>query len=464
MLIRNVTVVEPRDGRSTPGQDVLVEDGHITAVGPQQGDSTPGSVDGAGQYLVPGFNDMHAHPLAMKDPAASLNLMLAFGVTGFRQMSGSAALLRRRAGGVLLPADSPRLLATPGAIMTPLNAATPEAATAAVTEQKDQGADFIKAGLMSPEAFYAAQREAARLGIPILGHLPGGVDVYRACGEGMASIEHLGPGAGLLSCCTAGQDDAPGPTASVPRLRLPPARLPFVETIFEAVLRRIVLNPVNLLRQPDVDGLELACTAFDEQAAGRLAQRLAAAGTWQVPTLIRSKTNYTCDDPAFPADPNLRYVAPATRKSWAKATSRFSQFPAASRQTFRLVYATMLRLARLLDEAGVPMLAGSDACGAAWEVPGASLHQEFDELARTGLTPLRILQMTTSDAARFLGAGDFGSVRAGQRADLVLLDADPLESAGNLHRVRAVVRDGRLYDRGALDKLKDSVASGRPVR
>jgi imidazolonepropionase-like amidohydrolase len=121
-------------------------------------------------------------------------------------------------------------------------------------------------------------------------------------------------------------------------------------------------------------------------------------------------------------------------------------------------------VACLLDAAGDKMLAGSDSGGAAWEVPGIALHQEFDELAQAGLPPLRILQMTTWDAAEFLGAaGVMGAVEAGQHADLVLLDANPVESAGHLHHIAGVVRGGRYYGPADLDAIKDRIAASQSV-
>jgi hypothetical protein len=269
----------------------------------------------------------------------------------------------------------------------------------------------------------------------------------------MRSIEHLGPGAELLACCSA-EPHQPDPAAAFTP-KLPSSRFPFVETIFEIVLQRVVLNPITMSKQPAVDELARACAAFDEDAAGRLGQRLAADGTWQVPTLIRSRTIYRCDDEAWRADPNLAYVPPATLRSWEKVTRKFAKFPERSRETFGDVFDAMLRLAKVFDGAGVRMLAGSDSSGAAWEVPGAALHQEFDELARAGLSPLRVLQMTTSDAADFLGAtADMGSVNEGRFADLVLLDADPLATVEHLHGVAGVVRDGRYYDRAQLDRIR----------
>jgi imidazolonepropionase-like amidohydrolase len=97
------------------------------------------------------------------------------------------------------------------------------------------------------------------------------------------------------------------------------------------------------------------------------------------------------------------------------------------------------------------MLAGSDACGAVWEIPGYALHQEFDLLAEAGLAPLRILQMTTLN-------------EVGKNADLVLLGANPVEDAAHLHDVAGVVRAGRYYSAAELDGIKRHVAASKSVQ
>ncbi len=471
LVIRGVTVVDPRDGSAQTGQDVHIAGDRIASVGPG-GDLPAGAqaVDGTGQFLVPGFNDMHAHmhshPLTGGDASGGFDLMLAHGVTGFRQMSGSARMLTERAAGTLVPAAGPRLLAMPGAVLSPLNAGTPAAAMAAVREQHEAGADFIKAALVTPEVFYQAQQECQRLGITILGHLPAGIDVPRASGEGVRSVEHLGPGVTLLACCSADQEKVRQEVidAARPGQKLPPARLPFMEAVFDRVLRKIVINPVNISRPEDIAVLEHAAATFDDSEAAALAARFVRDGTWQVPTLIRERTTQLCDDPVYRNDPALRYVAPSMLRDWSKAAAKYRRFPAESRNAFRTVYAVLLILTRLLDEAGVKMLAGSDSGGAIWEIPGQALHQEFDELSRAGLSPLRVLQMTTWNAAEFLDRTDvMGTVAAGKYADLVLLDANPLESAGHLHRISGVVRGGRYFGQTELEAVKEKVAAARSV-
>jgi len=138
------------------------------------------------------------------------------------------------------------------------------------------------------------------------------------------------------------------------------------------------------------------------------------------------------------------------------------QRPPEERATFRAVYELQLRLTKLFDESGVPMRAGSDMTGAAWEILGLSLHQEFDELGKAGLSPLQILQMTTVNGAEFLGkTANLGAVEVGKIADLVLLDANPIERVAHLHAIAGVVWAGRYYTSTDLETVKNSIATSR---
>ncbi|HEX4090887.1 MAG TPA: amidohydrolase family protein [Trebonia sp.] len=473
LTLRNVTIVDTGDGALAPGLDVRIADGVIAAITPTDpaadtaattGDAEV--VDGSGQYLIPGFLDMHAHPLNERHPAGGLELMLANGITGFRQMAGSPQMLTQRAAGTLpLPADSPAVLALPGSLLTPLNAGTIPAAVAAVGQQAAEGADFIKIALITPDVFFPAMAEARRLGLPVAGHLPAGIDVSRASRAGIRAIEHLGPGLTIIAGCSTDEVSLAEAIAGLPKLRLPSVKLPFMERILMRVLRTVVINPVNRSTPAEIEILQQAVDTFSEERAAELAGQFAEDGTWQVPTLIRLRTQYLCDAPEFSDDPDLRYMAGPTVRSWQSARGTFEKkFPPPSRATFRAAYDVLLRMTKIFNDGGVRMLAGSDAVGAAWEVPGPSLHREFDELARAGLPPLRILQLTTRDAAEFLGASDtLGSVGVGKRADLVLLGANPVADAAALHQVTGVVRAGRAYSATDLAALKDRVRTAHPA-
>ena len=129
------------------------------------------------------------------------------------------------------------------------------------------------------------------------------------------------------------------------------------------------------------------------------------------------------------------------------------------RSAYRNLYTTQLHLVRIFDEEGVKMMAGSDVGGSGWEIPGFALHQEFDQLAAAGLTPLRILQMTTINAAEFLGrTNTMGTVEPGKDADIVLLRADPLGDVANLHDIAGVARAGRYYSSETLATTMETIA------
>lgn len=469
LLLTDATIVDVADGSLRPGSSILIDGGRIVAVG--AGDLAPGDrvvrrVSAGGRFVVPGYNDMHAHSLNAEDPSGDLTLMLASGITGFRQMSGSDRLLDdRRESRLPLTRDMPALLVTPGALLTPLNASRADQVRSTVREQQARGADFIKAAFVSGPVLFAALDEGRKAGIPVVGHVPAGTSVVAAAERGMRAIEHLGPANGMLIACSS-QGDAilAGLRASTKIPTMPALRSHIVEKLAGWALEKRVINPAAADHEAGaIEPLKRALATFDPARCRVSMTRLRASGNWQVPTLIRLKTTYFADDPAFARDPNLRYMPPDTVSAWRDATARFAKtYPPADRAVLRQGYARSLRLVKLLDEARVPMLAGSDASGSGWEVPGFALHQEFDELARAGLTPLRILQMTTRDAATFLGrTASMGGIAPGQAADLVMLDGDPTISVANLHRIAGVVRAGYYHDRRDLDALRERVAAGK---
>ncbi len=455
-----VTIVDTKTGALTRESDMALAGGRIAAVtGASGADPNDGQrVELPGKFVVPGYVESHAHVLDVEDPSGAFDLMLVNGITGYRQMAGNNKLLRARREGTLpmLP-SAPTLLATPGAVLTPLNAGSPAAATATVREQHAAGADFIKVGLVGPEAFFAAQAASRDLAIPILGHLPPGVDVRRASSGAMRSIEHLGPGLAVLIACSTVEEELRAAVAERPTRSLP-FRVPFADRLVGPLLRRIITNPVLMTRPEDRRLLRRAVETFDEDRARALAEQFVADGTWHCPTLVRERTTQLSDDPGYRSDPHLRYVAPAMRKSWDAASAKFDTLPAEDKAVHRECYQVQLALLRILADGGVKILAGSDAGGAVWEVPGYAFHQELDELGAAGLSPLRVLQTATLDAAEFFGAtGSMGTVEVGKNADLVVLDADPVASVAALHQIAGVVRQGRWYPAGELRSIAERV-------
>lgn len=460
LVLTNVTAVDTESGKLTPDATVTLAAGKIASV--QVG--TPASsaatiIDARGKYLVPGFLDMHVHSMQDPHPPDSLAMLLAHGVTGIRQMAGAPELLERRSRGMLdFGQDTPECLAMPGSLLTFANCPTPEAGVNEVRRQKDQGADFIKSIVVSPKTFFATLAEAKRLGLAYGGHLSPGVDVIEASKAGLDFVEHLGPTELQLIKCSKAELII----RLIMRLKPPPVP-PLTPADLQGMVGKILIaNPVLFRLNMDpqaIDKTARLVSSFQPDKALKLAAACAKNHTWQCPTLIRNETMQFGDEPRFTESPDLRYIPTAVRQLWTEVARQYAEkLTPTAKDTMKRLMDLSLRLVKMFNDNGVEMLAGSD-CGGGWVIPGISLHQEFDLLAQAGLSPLRALQMTTINGARFLKReATMGTVAAGKEANLVLLDANPIDSVQNLHRIHAVIRDGRFYSADALTQLKERVA------
>jgi hypothetical protein len=459
LVLNGVTIVDTHSGKLTQGMAIVIDGGKITRIARAKDVTASGaaqSVDAQGKFAVPGYLDMHAHPLYSSDETGSLTLMLANGITGYRQMSGTPEQLENRRQGKYAPsADTPELLVTPGTILTHFNAGSPEAAVAEVRKQKAEGADFIKVIDVDPPTFFAALKESKRLGLPFVGHLPPTVDVAQASRAGMHSIEHLGPRDSILLGCSTDEAALRLEIAQTP-VQAPPLPGPAMSALIE----RALANPIMVTRPAEFARYQRIIDTYSEAKCRKLAALFVAEDTWQAPTLIRLRTMEFGDDPQYRNDANLKYLPAATRQLWSELGQQFpSRVSPESRAILAKFFALQLKLVKLFEKSGVKMMAGDDL-GGIWVVPGFGLHQEFDLLAQAGLTPLEILQMTTLNGAKFLHREKtMGSVARGKVADLVLLDANPIADVGNLHRINAVVRRGTYYSTAALTEMKDRTAA-----
>ena len=461
LVLDSITVVDTRTGKITPNLRVVLRNAKIQRILPSGAsvEDAPEVVDCSGKFLVPGFLDMHTHVLQEEhEPELSSALMLAYGITGIRQLAGTTEMLRARKAGTLTTGEhAPDLLSLCGEILLPLNAPTPDAGVQEVQRQKAEGADFIKTIFVSPKVFFATLAEAKRQGLAYDGHLSPGVDVRKASIEGMTVIEHLGPTELQLIACSTRE------WIISLILKLKPPKPPNLSPEAMKVAGRILLaNPILGRLNADPGALKKTqglIDSFSEAKARNLGKTFATHGTWQCPTLIRNATMRLGDDPRYTESPDLRYVSTPTREFWSEVGRSFSsKMSPAARETLKQLGVLELRLTKIFAETGVKMLAGSDY-GGGWVVPGVSLHQEFDLLAEAGLSPLEILQTTTWNGAEFLQrTATMGSVDETKDANLVLLDANPLESVQNLHKIHAVVRAGRLYSRQDLAQIKEDVA------
>ncbi|HLM68680.1 MAG TPA: amidohydrolase family protein, partial [Longimicrobium sp.] len=190
----------------------------------------------------------------------------------------------------------------------------------------------------------------------------------------------------------------------------------------------------------------VSATDPDPAACRGLHTRMARNGTWLTPTLTQLRGMLAPD--ALVDDPRMRFVPPTLARRWREGVQPMTD-------DIRRIRVLQSRAVGIAHAAGVQLLAGTDASDEPFVFAGSTLHEEMELLVReAGLTPLQALRTATLNPARYLEAADsLGSVRAGRMADLVVLDANPLDDIRNTLRIHAVVANGRLIDAAERERL-----------
>jgi hypothetical protein len=324
--------------------------------------------------------------------------------------------------------------------------ATEAQARQAVDDAKQSGADFVKVLSFLPrEEYFAIVDEAKKQGIPFAGHVPLAITAEEASNAGQKSFEHL---FGILASTSTRSDDL--------------AQANRADLADEMVAQRPLFwgEHVKALRQVELD-------TYSPEKAAALFALFKKNGTWQVPTFTLLRSMAYTDDPAFVNDPRIKYMPQDLQRQWKPENSRYlfgprnpDDFAFAKKE-----FAKDLELVGAMQKAGVGILAGTDTSNP-FCMPGFSLHDELGLMVKAGLTPMQALQTATLNPARFLGTEkDYGTVEKGKIADLVLLDANPLEDIANTTKINAVVYGGTLFPRPELDHMLADVQAkaSRPL-
>jgi imidazolonepropionase-like amidohydrolase len=446
LAIAHVTLIDGTGATPLADMTVFVSDERIAAIGPSRSVFIPRStrtLDATGKFLMPGLVDMHAHLTGASEPSGSrefiLPLLLANGITTVRDMGGdldSLLELRREIESGKLQAPriffaGPYLDGSPPFFQPSLVVTNATEAADDVHSLISHGADFIKVqSNLRRDAYFAIADVCRREHITFVGHVPDRVSAAEASDAGQKSIEHL---TGILRACSSEEPSL---------MRKQFAAGPQKATIGQSLNRELAWQ------------IELLQTYSDEQAAALIA-KFHRNQTWQVPTLILLRND------AFPTpendpsrDPRRRYIPLQVLANWENGTKDRDKGATAEEFALRsrLMQAS-LRIVGKMNAAGVAIMAGTDTT-APYVFPGSSLHEELALLVQAGLTPMQALQTATIRPAEFLGKLETqGTIQEGKIADLLLLDASPLEDIHNTEKIRAVVLRGKLLDRNVLDEL-----------
>jgi imidazolonepropionase-like amidohydrolase len=444
----HVSVVDPGGSATLPDRTVVVTGDRISEIGSTaQVRIPPGArvFDATGKYLIPGLWDMHAHIFTHRGDAF-FPLYAVAGVTAVRDMHTVVPMAqieehrKRLATGTLI---GPRLIAVAGPLIAgPAGGGrfppecvvgTPDEARAAVVARKRMGVDFIKPhGGLSRELLLAIADEAKRQGLPVAGHAPGPPE--EASDAGLRSIEH---NTGVLM-----SSDPRAPELRKQNAAATPE--PGVGFVIQNLRRR-------------------AKATFDEQTAQPLFAKFRANDTWLVPTLVQGLVWHYLADGTVPYPDWMRYMPRSFTREW-KNSPGFVNPSAQDLVNGNNDLRAAIEIVAAMRRAGLKLMAGTDANGPYPSlIPGISLHEELRLFVEAGYTPAEALRAATLAPAQFLGPErDFGTVEREKVADLVLLDADPLADIRNTQKIQAVMLNGRLLDRKALDQIQSRLEASAP--
>jgi hypothetical protein len=444
IAITHVTVIDATGAAPKPDFTVVVEGSRISSVGPSASETVPADakiIDGAGKFLIPGLADMHIHLTGAGEPGGSrefiIPLLITNGITTVRDMGGKVDLLKalraeissgKRAGPQIF-FTGPYLDGNPPSFQPSIVVQNAAEATAAVLKLKSEGVDFIKVqSRLLPDPYFAIASEAKKLGIRFVGHVPDSITAAAASDAGQASIEHL-TGV-LLDCSTREQD--------LRRRQLQP--LPVRQDL--ATVRERAWNQELL-------------DSYSPQLTESLVEKFRTNQSWQVPTFpTLVHLGYVTPETDFGNDPRMKYVPLALRQIWQRVRKqRLDPYNAEDFAQRAESIRRLLEIVGRMNAHNVPIMAGTDAA-APNVFPGSALHEDLAYLVQAGLTPMEALKSATIRPADFLGlSAKQGTIQTGKRADLVLLDANPIEDIHNTQKIRAVVFSGKLFDRSDLDTL-----------
>jgi imidazolonepropionase-like amidohydrolase len=397
------TLIDGTGHEPIPDSVVVIEKGRIVGAGPKSSVKIPGGaqkIDARGKTILPGLWDMHAH----FEQVEWGPIYLAAGATTVRDCGNEFEFITAVRDAVVNGRGlGPRLLlagivdGTGPLALGVARVDTPEEARVWTDKYHDAGFQQMKIySSVKLEEVKDVAKEAHRLGMTVTGHVPEGLNAYQVIEAGQDQINHISYVADIMT---------------------PP--LP------EGASR---LDRANAAANIDLKSPEA------QKAIAFLVQH----GTVVDPTVALFEF-FTASSvkPPVTIEPGVAHVAPELQAILAEAGP-----PTPHTELQEKIVQKDLAIIGALHHAGVPIVAGTDQT-----VPGYSLYREIELYAQAGFTPMEAIQAATIVPARVMGLDkELGTVEAGKRADLIILDASPLESIHNIRKVEFVITNGVLYN------------------
>ena len=386
------------DGTGKPAIEnavVILKDGKIAAAGPASSTPVPESaqvVDAHGKSVLPGLWEMHAH----FEQVEWGPIYLAAGVTTARDVGNEREFIVAARDAIAAGRGIGPRLVMAGVVdgsgpfsLGVIRVDTPEQAREQVQKYKAAGFQQIKIySSVKPDILKIVTAEAHRLGMTVTGHIPFGMNAIQGIEDGMDQINHV------------------------------------------EYLTSVMVDPKSHTIDPDAPNVKSAIKLLLEHH------------TVVDPTLaLMEIITHSTDKPISAFEPGILRVAPELREGLETMG-----VPPQKGEQMAAVFQSMVATVRLLHQAGVPIVAGTDQ-----SVPGFSLDREIELHVQAGFTPMEAIQSATLAAARAMGMEkDSGTIEPGKRADVIVVDGNPLENISDIRKVSTVFAGGRMYQPAAL--------------
>lgn len=442
LIIHSATIIDVHTGKLISGKAIAIQNGKVLAVVDKKALSKYEAkqvIDAKGKYAIPGLWDGHMH-FGGGDTLAHENknllpLFLAHGVTAVRDCAADIShfVLQWRdsiaAGTLQGPAiftSGPKLEGYKSVWKGDIEIGTTAELNQALDSLRGLRVDFIKItdNTLQPALYLESIRAARKQGWAISGHVPYAIPMKDIVDAGISSIEHI---TYLLKAGSSEEENISHQVAA-------------------GTLKGRALS-------------EKIANTFDKQSALKMYRYMAQHGTAVTPTLSLGHILAYFDEHDPRQDAYLQYIGKGLQKTYEGRINNVLKHDAAAIAARKAAFIKSAAVLPLLQQAGVTILAGTDAGYLnSYTYPGLGLHTELALMVQYGLTPLQALQASVINVPAFLGKKEYGSIAAGKKADVLLLNANPLSDITNTQKIDAVVTQGTYLNRQQLDALLKTTA------
>lgn len=437
LLIKSATIIDIKTGKLIPKQGIAIKDGLITAVFPDSQLSkytATKTLDATGKYVMPGLWDNHMHfgggQELIEENKNLLPLYLAHGITTIRDAAADISpsvlqwreeIAQGKLQGPTILTSGPKLEGYNSSWIGDIEVGNTKEINAALDSLKRIKVDFVKItdNTLSPDLFLESIILARKAGYRVSAHIPNSITMEQIAAAGLSAVEHLG------YALKAGSK----------------IEKEISKEVAEGKLKGKAFN-------------QKVMDTFDETAALATYKNMAKHGMYLTPTLSLSYILTYFEKDNHKNDDYLKYIGKGLQQTYVGRVKRVEQDNVEAIEFRHQLFEKTVKTLPLLQKAGVKIMAGTDAGYLnSYAYPGIGLHKELELMVKYGLTPLQALQASVINSPAFLNKTAYGSLNKGKKADLLLLDENPLKDITATQKIYAVVAKGTVFDRNTLNNM-----------